>query len=150
MELVPARMTGVDAVTVRPGRPLAGTVRADGSKNAALPLLAAAASLRRGVHLSGVPASADVQRMLGLLEQCGYRVAHPVAEPGAVIVMPKGGPIEVPELGKPGAVRWARRQAHLINEPSGRWLRPLPPPMVGKAGAGQGHWRSRRAATGLR
>ncbi|GAX57769.1 UDP-N-acetylglucosamine 1-carboxyvinyltransferase [Streptomyces olivochromogenes] len=105
MELAPARMTGVDAVTVRPGRPLAGTVRADGSKNAALPLLAAAASLRRGVHLSGVPASADVQRMLGLLEQCGYRVAHPVAEPGAVIVMPKGSPIEVPELADAARIR---------------------------------------------
>ncbi|WP_411146351.1 UDP-N-acetylglucosamine 1-carboxyvinyltransferase [Streptomyces sp. x-80] len=98
MELAPTRAAGVDAVTVRPGRPLAGTVQADGSKNAALPLLAAAASLGRAVHLSGVPASADVQRMLGLLEQCGYRVAHPVAEPGAVIVMRKDGPVEVPEL----------------------------------------------------
>nr|WP_260606945.1 hypothetical protein [Streptomyces sp. WAC08241] len=43
----------------------------EGSKNAALPLLAAAASLDRGVRLSGVPASADVQIMLGLLEQTG-------------------------------------------------------------------------------
>ncbi|MFF7191314.1 UDP-N-acetylglucosamine 1-carboxyvinyltransferase [Streptomyces sp. NPDC008222] len=105
MELAPTRVTGVEAVSARPGRPLTGTVRVDGSKNAALPLLAAAAALGRGVHLSGVPASADVQRMLGLLEQCGYRIAHPVAEPGAVIVMSKGGAIEVPELADAARIR---------------------------------------------
>ncbi|MFK0113114.1 UDP-N-acetylglucosamine 1-carboxyvinyltransferase [Streptomyces sp. NPDC091217] len=98
-------MTGVDAVTVRPGRPLAGTVRVDGSKNAALPLLAAAASLRRGVHLSGVPASADVQTMLALLQRCGYRIAHPVAEPSAVIVLPHDGSAEVPELADAARIR---------------------------------------------
>jgi UDP-N-acetylglucosamine 1-carboxyvinyltransferase len=91
-------MTGFDAVTVRPGRPLGGTVRTDGSKNAALPLLAAAASLGRGAHLSGVPASADVQLMLGLLQQAGYRIARPVTEPGDVIVLPGPGGTEPSEL----------------------------------------------------
>ncbi|MFF9143901.1 UDP-N-acetylglucosamine 1-carboxyvinyltransferase [Streptomyces sp. NPDC014861] len=105
MDLVPAPARGVDAVTVRPGRPLAGTVRVDGSKNAALPLLAAAASLGRGVRLSGIPASADVQRMLGLLEQCGYRVARPVAEPGAVIVVPKEHLAAAPDLTDAGQIR---------------------------------------------
>ncbi|MGC9501814.1 UDP-N-acetylglucosamine 1-carboxyvinyltransferase [Streptomyces sp. WG7] len=104
MEIVPTRMIGADALTVRPGRPLVGTVRVDGSKNAALPLLAAAASLRRGVHLSGVPASADVQTMLALLQRCGYRIAHPVSEPGAVIVLPHGGPVEV-ELADAARIR---------------------------------------------
>ncbi|MET9779292.1 UDP-N-acetylglucosamine 1-carboxyvinyltransferase [Streptomyces sp. NPDC006367] len=98
-------MAGVDAVAVRPGRPLAGTVRVDGSKNAALPLLTAAASLRRGVRLSGVPASADVQTMLALLQRCGYRIARPVAEPGAVIVLPHDGPAEVPDLADAARIR---------------------------------------------
>jgi UDP-N-acetylglucosamine 1-carboxyvinyltransferase len=105
MEFAPARVSGTDAVIVRPGRPLAGTVRADGSKNAALPLLAAAASLGREVYLSGVPASTDVQSMLGLLEQCGYRLARPVAAPGAVIVMPKGVPTEAPEPAEAARIR---------------------------------------------
>ncbi|MGW0117179.1 UDP-N-acetylglucosamine 1-carboxyvinyltransferase [Streptomyces sp. NPDC003327] len=105
MDLVLARTKDVDAVTVRPGRPLAGTVRVDGSKNAALPLLGAAASLGRGVRLSGVPASADVQRMLGLLEQAGYRVARPVAEPGAVIVTPQEHPDEAPDLADAARIR---------------------------------------------
>lgn len=66
-------------------------MRVDGSKNAALPLLATAASLRRNVHLSGVPASADVQLMVGLLQRSGYRVTHPVAEPRDVVIHPKDG-----------------------------------------------------------
>ncbi|MGW9324733.1 UDP-N-acetylglucosamine 1-carboxyvinyltransferase [Streptomyces koyangensis] len=98
-------MREADAVTVRPGRPLAGTVRVDGSKNAALPLLAAAASLRRGVRLSGVPASTDVRRMLGLLEGAGCRVACPVAEPGAVIVTPRDHPVDAPDLADAARIR---------------------------------------------
>ncbi|MGW3926475.1 UDP-N-acetylglucosamine 1-carboxyvinyltransferase [Streptomyces microflavus] len=105
MSLIPALATGVDIVTVRPGRPLSGSVRVDGSKNAALPLLAAAASLRCGVHLSGVPASADVQLMLGLLQRCGYRIAHPVTAPGDAIVLPGGGTAEVPELADAARIR---------------------------------------------
>ncbi|WP_432091509.1 UDP-N-acetylglucosamine 1-carboxyvinyltransferase [Streptomyces sp. NRRL F-5630] len=98
MDLAPTSTRATDTVTVRPGRPLAGTVRVDGSKNAALPLLAAAASVGRAVRLSGIPASADVQRMLGLLERSGYRVARPVAEPGTVIVAPDKRPATAPDL----------------------------------------------------
>ncbi|MFG3240796.1 UDP-N-acetylglucosamine 1-carboxyvinyltransferase [Streptomyces sp. NPDC048157] len=105
MDLAPACTRDSDAVTVRPGRPLAGTVRVDGSKNATLPLLAAAASLGRGVRLSGVPTSADVQMMLGLLEQTGYRVARPVAKPGSVIVAPKERPATAPDLTDAGRIR---------------------------------------------
>ncbi|MGI5262481.1 UDP-N-acetylglucosamine 1-carboxyvinyltransferase [Streptomyces angustmyceticus] len=105
MPLKATRLTSVDTVTVRPGRPLTGTVRVDGSKNATLPLLAAAASLRRGVHLSGVPASTDVSRMLTLLERCGYRVAHPVTEPAAVIVLPGPGGGELPVLTDAARIR---------------------------------------------
>ncbi|MDJ0340428.1 UDP-N-acetylglucosamine 1-carboxyvinyltransferase [Streptomyces sp. H10-C2] len=105
MSLAPTPLTGVDAVTVRPGRPLAGTVRVDGSKNAALPLLAAAAALGRSVHLTGVPASADVQHMLALIQHSGYRVAHPVAEPTTVIVLPHRSGTAVPELPQAARIR---------------------------------------------
>jgi len=84
----------VEAVSVRPGRPLVGTVRVDGSKNAALPLLAGAAALGRTVQVSGIPDSADVQSMLDLLGSCGYRVARPVNEPGTAIVLPHPRGIE--------------------------------------------------------
>jgi UDP-N-acetylglucosamine 1-carboxyvinyltransferase len=105
MSIAPTPVTSFTTVTVRPGRPLGGTVRADGSKNAALPLLAAAASLGRGVHLSGVPASADVQLMLGLLQRCGYRIARPVTEPGDVIVLPGPGGADLPELTDAARIR---------------------------------------------
>ncbi|MCZ4118681.1 MULTISPECIES: UDP-N-acetylglucosamine 1-carboxyvinyltransferase [unclassified Streptomyces] len=107
MTCVPAPLTGLDAVTVRPGPPLAGTVRVDGSKNAALPLLATAATMRRTVHLSNVPASTDVQGLLTLLQSCGVRIARPVTDPATVIVLPATATatatIPVPDL--PGAGR---------------------------------------------
>ncbi|WP_371792898.1 UDP-N-acetylglucosamine 1-carboxyvinyltransferase [Streptomyces sp. NBC_01471] len=105
MSLATTRVNGVDAVIVRPGRPLAGTVSVDGSKNAALPLLAAAAVLGRSVQLSGIPSSADVQLMLGLLQLSGYRVDRPVTAPGDVIVRPGSGGAEVPELADAARIR---------------------------------------------
>ncbi|MBK3625730.1 UDP-N-acetylglucosamine 1-carboxyvinyltransferase [Streptomyces sp. MBT49] len=103
MTLAPTRMMGTEALAVRPGRPLGGTVRVDGSKNAALPLLAAAACLRRSVQVANVPDSADVQLLLGLLQRCGYRVACPVAEAGAAIVTPH--PVDAGEPDLADAVR---------------------------------------------
>ena len=93
----------IDAVAVRPGRPLAGLVRADGSKNAALPLLAAAAALRRPVRLGNMPASADVDAMLMLLQQSGYHLARTADDPGDVALQPVADRVPVPEL--PGAAR---------------------------------------------
>ncbi|MFJ5302671.1 UDP-N-acetylglucosamine 1-carboxyvinyltransferase [Streptomyces sp. NPDC088350] len=75
-------------IAVRPGPPLAGTVTVDGSKNAALPLLAAAAALGRPVRLTNVPANTDVQIMLALLQQAGWHVAQPVGEPTSTVILP--------------------------------------------------------------
>lgn len=61
-------------IEVRGGIPLQGTVSVDGSKNACLPLLAAAAALGGGVRLTGVPDSADVASMIRLLDQAGWPV----------------------------------------------------------------------------
>ncbi|WP_405845744.1 UDP-N-acetylglucosamine 1-carboxyvinyltransferase [Streptomyces sp. NBC_01518] len=77
-----------EVIAVRPGPPLAGTVTVDGSKNAALPLLAAAAALGRPVRLTNVPANTDVQIMLALLQQAGWHVAQPVGEPTAAVILP--------------------------------------------------------------
>ena len=85
-------------IAIRPGPPLAGTVTVDGSKNAALPLLAAAAALRRPVQLANVPANADVQAMLTLLQYAGHRIARPVGEPNTVLVLPSDGARIAPEL----------------------------------------------------
>ncbi|MEV6328499.1 UDP-N-acetylglucosamine 1-carboxyvinyltransferase [Streptomyces sp. NPDC051909] len=85
--------TRVPAVTsqviaIRPGRPLTGAVAVDGSKNAALPLVAAAAALLRPVRLDSVPASSDVQTLLDLLRQAGWNTAHPVGDSHTVLVLP--------------------------------------------------------------
>ncbi|MCX3059796.1 UDP-N-acetylglucosamine 1-carboxyvinyltransferase [Streptomyces beihaiensis] len=77
-------------VAVRPGNPLAGTVAVDGSKNAALPLLATAAALHRPVRLSNVPTSTDVETLLTLLQQSGWHAARPVTTPHTVVILPSG------------------------------------------------------------
>ncbi|WP_275467807.1 UDP-N-acetylglucosamine 1-carboxyvinyltransferase [Streptomyces noursei] len=77
-----------EVVAVRPSGPLTGSVTVDGSKNAALPLLAAAAVLRRSVHLANVPANADVETMLVLLQQSGWHAVRVAADPHTVVVMP--------------------------------------------------------------
>ncbi|MFI7337045.1 UDP-N-acetylglucosamine 1-carboxyvinyltransferase [Streptomyces sp. NPDC050085] len=105
MSIVPTRRCGPDALAVRPGSPLTGTVCVDGSKNAALPLLAAAAALGRPVQLSNVPASADVQLMLDLLQHSGYRVDRPVTSPSAAILRPGPRVDGIPELADAARIR---------------------------------------------
>ncbi|QHC27432.1 UDP-N-acetylglucosamine 1-carboxyvinyltransferase [Streptomyces sp. GS7] len=85
-------------IAIRPGPPLSGAVTVDGSKNAALPLLAATAALRRTVQLSNVPANDDVQAMLMLLQHAGHGVARQVGEPHTVVVRPTDGLRIAPEF----------------------------------------------------
>jgi UDP-N-acetylglucosamine 1-carboxyvinyltransferase len=87
-------------VTVRSGRPLSGTVRVDGSKNAALPLLAAAAAVRRPIQLANVPRSTDAQLMVTLLEQGGFGMSW---RPGGIVISPDVGSVQGPDL--PDAAR---------------------------------------------
>ncbi|GGL05404.1 hypothetical protein [Streptomyces flaveus] len=77
-----------EVIAVQPGPPLTGTVSVDGSKNAALPMLASAAALRRPVRLRSLPASTDVQVMLALLQHAGWHVAQPVGEPQSAVLRP--------------------------------------------------------------
>lgn len=56
---------------IRGGRTLSGTVRAGGSKNAALPILAASLAIPGAVAIQGVPQLRDVSTMLELLNSMG-------------------------------------------------------------------------------
>ena len=65
----------MDKLLVRGGKPLAGTVRISGSKNAALPLMAATL-LTPGVHrLRNVPRLRDTHTFARVLELLGAKVA---------------------------------------------------------------------------
>ncbi|MBX9396328.1 UDP-N-acetylglucosamine 1-carboxyvinyltransferase [Streptomyces sp. TRM72054] len=92
-------------IAVRPGPPLTGTVTVDGSKNAALPLLAAAAALGRPVRLSNIPANTDVEITLALLEQAGWHVARPVGEPTTALILPTENRRVAPALARAAHIR---------------------------------------------
>ena len=57
--------------TVRGGAVLSGTVGAQGSKNAALPILAATLLVKEPVRLYNCPRLRDVGNMLHILESLG-------------------------------------------------------------------------------
>ncbi|HEY9505339.1 MAG TPA: UDP-N-acetylglucosamine 1-carboxyvinyltransferase [Gemmatimonadales bacterium] len=59
---------------VRGGRPLRGTVRPAGNKNAALPILAATVLADGLVELDNIPRIRDVETMLALLQDLGAQV----------------------------------------------------------------------------
>ncbi|MEL7472937.1 MAG: UDP-N-acetylglucosamine 1-carboxyvinyltransferase [Planctomycetota bacterium] len=61
----------MDAFVIQGGAPLRGTLRVNGSKNAALPLMAAALLTDEPVALLGVPDLSDIRNMLRLLEELG-------------------------------------------------------------------------------
>src|SRR3982750_4527164 len=52
-------------------RPLSGTIRANGNKNGALPILAACLLVGEPVHLTNVPRIRDVETMVELLRNVG-------------------------------------------------------------------------------
>ncbi|MCP3915038.1 MAG: UDP-N-acetylglucosamine 1-carboxyvinyltransferase [bacterium] len=61
----------MDKLIVEGGRPLEGTVRAAGSKNAVLPIMAAGLLTRETLRIAGAPRLADVGTMLGILRDLG-------------------------------------------------------------------------------
>jgi UDP-N-acetylglucosamine 1-carboxyvinyltransferase len=69
-----------DAVTesfvIVGGRPLNGSIRAAGNKNAALPIIAACLLTDEPVTLTNVPAIRDVETMLELVADVGVEVQH--------------------------------------------------------------------------
>jgi UDP-N-acetylglucosamine 1-carboxyvinyltransferase len=64
----------MQAFVIEGGRPLSGTIRAAGNKNAALPILAACVLAGEPVELTNVPRIRDVQTMMELLSDIGADV----------------------------------------------------------------------------
>ena len=67
----------MDAFVIRGGRPLRGVVRVNGSKNAALPLMAGVLLTDEPVVLEDVPKLSDIRNMVRLLESLGCRAERP-------------------------------------------------------------------------
>jgi UDP-N-acetylglucosamine 1-carboxyvinyltransferase len=85
----------VRILAVEGGRPLEGEVRTSGSKNAALPIMAAALMTREPCHLRNVPRLADVDNALAILGALGVTVTRDDDE---VVLEALGDPSsEVPE-----------------------------------------------------
>ncbi|MEM9294299.1 MAG: UDP-N-acetylglucosamine 1-carboxyvinyltransferase [Planctomycetota bacterium] len=66
----------MDAFVIEGGRPLRGTVAVNGSKNATLPLMAAALLTDQPLTLAGAPVLSDIQNMVRLLEALGVEVSR--------------------------------------------------------------------------
>jgi UDP-N-acetylglucosamine 1-carboxyvinyltransferase len=82
-------------IVVKGGRPLRGTVRAGGSKNAGLPLLFAALLTGERCRLRGLPLVADVTTTLRLFDRLGVLVGDD--EEGAIVVeAPRLTSVEAP------------------------------------------------------
>jgi UDP-N-acetylglucosamine 1-carboxyvinyltransferase len=78
----------MESFVIEGGRALAGTVRAAGNKNAALPILAATVLASDQVSLSNVPRIRDVETMVELLADLGADVEW--TGPNEVRVNPRG------------------------------------------------------------
>lgn len=63
----------MDKIVIEGGRPLQGKVKISGSKNAALPILAATLLTRGKTEISNLPQLADIRTMLRLLENLGLK-----------------------------------------------------------------------------
>ncbi len=85
----------MDKIRIRGGRPLEGTVRISGAKNAALPALAAALLTDQPLTLRNVPRVRDVITMLRVLEHLGGQ-ASVTAEGPCVVRVPGIGEPEAP------------------------------------------------------
>ena len=72
----------MDAFQINGGKPLRGTVRINGSKNASLPLMAASLLTTEPVTLHGVPDLSDIRAMQELLGSLGmtFSTSHAAAE----------------------------------------------------------------------
>lgn len=64
----------MDKIIIRGGKPLRGSIRVGGAKNAVLPILAAGLLTEEPVHLDNVPDLADVRSMQALLRTHGMAI----------------------------------------------------------------------------
>ena len=74
----------MDSFVIEGGRPLSGSIRVHGSKNASLPILAAALLTDEAVTLHDVPDLADIRNMLRLLAELGCERETEAGREGAI------------------------------------------------------------------
>lgn len=74
----------MDVIRIKGGRPLHGSVRVSGAKNAALPILAATLLTEEPCVIRNVPDLSDIQFMAGILRHLGAQVDTP--EPHSIRV----------------------------------------------------------------
>src|SRR5580693_7724281 len=67
----------MELLRIRGGRRLQGSVAISGSKNASLPVMAAALLTDQEVELGNVPDIEDISTMASMLEHVGVKVEHP-------------------------------------------------------------------------
>ncbi len=72
----------MDVFVIEGGRKLSGTLRVNGSKNAALPLLAATLLTDQPVTLRDVPDLSDIRNMYRLLRELGVEITEPGGQSG--------------------------------------------------------------------
>ncbi len=75
----------MESLVIQGGRRLEGSLRVDGAKNAALPILAASVLTEDTVHLHDVPDILDVRRMADILDMLGcevHRCGHEITVSG--------------------------------------------------------------------
>ncbi|MCZ6604520.1 MAG: UDP-N-acetylglucosamine 1-carboxyvinyltransferase, partial [Alphaproteobacteria bacterium] len=65
----------MDKIRIRGGRPLNGTIKIGGAKNAALPVMAASLLTDQPLILTNLPELADIRTLIQLLEQHGVEIA---------------------------------------------------------------------------
>src|SRR5690606_2344471 len=105
----------MDRILIRGGRPLRGEIEISGSKNAALPLLAAALLTREKLRLSNLPRLADIASMRRLLETLGVelREVSAAAEENGMVLEVQAD--EVKSFRAPcGRGRWMRASVRVL------------------------------------
>ena len=87
----------MDAFQINGGKPLRGTVRINGSKNASLPLMAAALLTTEPVTLHGVPDLSDIRAMQELLSSLGMTFSSAQTQTPSTDAQRSGAPGAIPE-----------------------------------------------------
>jgi len=85
-----------NTITLEGGAPLKGSIRAEGAKNACLPIMAAALLCQGEVTLNDVPAHEDIQVMCQVLGALGARTNYVSAEKKLSIRTPALSNVEAP------------------------------------------------------
>ena len=106
----------MEKLIVRGGRPLCGSIRVSGSKNAAWPLIFASVLTEETCVIENVPAIRDVEMSFELLSSMGARIRRP--HPACVEINTKD---MRPVLPPPSLVAELRASTYLMGAMLGRF-----------------------------